>query len=156
MRTRSRRLASIAVAALLAGAIVAVPASALFVLDYSGHVRHDPGSLVGFDLTRTHAGKRKVTSFTTGGIQFSCKDGSTGRTEFLTLDRSLRVKHRKFKGAVHVFTAAVDPLARVHGKLHRDHRVANGTIHLVGKLDSTDPKLRCDTGVLEWRATVAD
>ncbi len=138
---------------LLAAAIAAPPAGALFTLDYNGNIKGDPDSYVGFNLNRTSAGKRKVSFFTTRGIQFACEGGSTGQTEFLTLDGSLRVKHRKFKGAVHVFTPLGDPVARVHGKLHRDRRVANGTIHLIGKLDPSQPDLRCNTGVQEWRAT---
>jgi hypothetical protein len=64
----------------------------------------------------------------------------------------MRVKHRRFEGKVHVFTPQGDPVARVHGKIHRGHRVANGDVRLVGGL-SPQPGLRCDTGVQEWRAT---
>jgi hypothetical protein len=153
MRTRSRLVYRAALAALLAAAIVPLPAGALFQLDYNGHVKHDRDSYVGFNLKRTSAGKRKVAFFTTGRIQFVCRGGSVGRTELLTLDGSFRVKHRKFKGKVHVFTPAGDPVAVVRGKLHRDRRVASGTIRLAGKLDPSQPDLRCRTGTQEWRAT---
>ena len=153
MRIRKRGLGSALLAAALAVAALPTPAGAFFELDFNGHVRQDPDSYVGFELKRTSAGKHRVNFFTTGGIVYTCDDDSTGRTGFLTLDGSLRVKHRRFKGEVHVLTPSGDPVARVHGKLHRDHRVANGTIHLIGKLSSTEPSRHCDTGVLEWRAT---
>ncbi len=153
MRTKSRRVGCWALAALLAAAIVPLPASALFRLDFNGHVKQDPDSYVGFNLKRTPTGKRKVTFFTTRGIQFACAGGSTGRTEFLTLDGSFRVEHRRFEADVHTFTPLGDPVAHVHGKLHRDHRVADGTIRLAGKLDPSQPDVRCNTGTQEWRAT---
>lgn len=156
MSTRSRRVAGIALAALLSAGLVPLSANGLFRLDYNGQVRQDPDSYVGFNLKRTSAGKRKVTFFTTGGIRFACDGGSTGRTDFLTLDGSFRVKDRRFKGEVHVFTPSGDPVARLRGKLHRDRRVSHGTIHLVGKLDPSQPGVRCDTGVREWRATTDD
>ncbi|MGH2967115.1 MAG: hypothetical protein ACRDMH_17290 [Solirubrobacterales bacterium] len=152
MMARSRRAVGVCLAVALALAVLPMPASAFFELDFSGHVRQDPDSFVGFNVKRTETGKRKVTFFTTRGIVYSCDDTSTGRTEFLTLEGSMRVKHRRFEGKVRVFTPQGDPVARVHGKLQGDHQVANGDLRLVGKL-SPQPGLRCDTGVLEWRAT---
>jgi len=151
MTSRSRRALGVSLAAVLLAAVMPMPASAFFELDFNGHVRHDPDSYVGFNLKRTAEGNRRVSFFTTGGIVYSCEDTSTGRTQFLTLDGSMRVKHRRFEGRVHVFTPAGDPVARVHGRLHRGSEVATGDVRLVGKL-SADPGLRCDTGVQEWRA----
>ena len=154
MKARATRALGVSLVAAVALAILPMPASAFFELDFNGSIRHDPDSYVGFNVKRTPAGKRKVSFFTTGGIVYSCDDSSTGRTQFLTLDGSMRVKHHRFKGKVHVFTPAGDPVAHVHGRLHRDHQVANGDLRLVGKL-SSQPGLRCDTGVQEWRATAA-
>jgi hypothetical protein len=136
----------------LGAAVMPMPASALFELDFNGTIKHDPDSFVGFNVKRTQAGKRKVAFFTTQGIVYSCDDSSTGRTQFLTLEGSMRVRHRRFGGRVHVFTPAGDPVAHVHGRIHRGSQVANGDLRLVGKL-SSQPGLRCDTDVQEWRAT---
>jgi hypothetical protein len=153
MTSRVRRLLGTVLVTALLTALVPLDASAFFELDYDGHIKGDPDSFVGFNLKRTSTGKRRATFFTTRGIEFSCKGGSPGQTQFLTLDRSFLLKHRKFKGVVHTFTPAGDPVARVQGKLHRDRQVANGTIHLAGKLDPLQPSVRCDTGVQEWRVT---
>ncbi len=152
MKARATRALGVSLAAAVAFAVLPMPASAFFELDFSGHVRQDPDSFVGFNVKHTDTGKRRVSFFTTHGIMYSCDDTSTGRTEFLTLEGSMRVKHRRFEGKVHVFTPAGDPVARVHGKLHRGNQVANGDIRLSGKL-SPEPGLHCDTGVQEWRVT---
>lgn len=154
MKARATRTLGVSLAAAAAFAVLSMPASAFFELDFSGHVRQDPDSFVGFNVKRTETGKRKVFFFTTRGIVYSCDDTSTGRTEFLTLEGSMRVRHRRFAGKVHVFTPAGDPVAHVHGKLHRGNQVANGDVRLVGKL-SPEPGLRCDTGVQEWRVTAS-
>jgi hypothetical protein len=143
---------AVSLAVALAAAVMPMPASALFELDFNGTIRHDPDSYVGFNVKRTAIGKRKVTFFTTQGIVYSCDDSSTGRTQLLTLDGSMRVRHRRFDGRVHVFTPAGDPVAHVNGRIHRGSQVANGDLRLVGRL-SSQPGQRCDTDVQEWRAT---
>jgi hypothetical protein len=153
MKVRWKRSVGACLAVAMTAAMLPVPASAFFELDFDGHIRHDPDSFVGFNVRQTPAGKRRVSFFTTRGIVYSCDDTSTGRTEFLTLEGSFRVKHRKFEGKVHTFTPAGDPVARIHGKLHRGLQVADGDLRLAGKLNSSQPQLRCDTGALQWRVT---
>src|SRR5262249_42936641 len=114
MTIKGKRAAGASLAVAMGPAIMPTPAGAFFELDFSGHVRQDPDSFVGFNLKRTETGKRRISFFTTRGVVYSCDDTSTGRTEFLTLEGSIRVKHRRFDGKAHVITPAGDPVARVH------------------------------------------
>jgi hypothetical protein len=147
---RIRRLLTCLCTAAAGVAVAAPSASALFQLDYNGHLRGKPNSYVGFDKKRTASGKRKVISFTSRGLPFKCDSGSSGKTEFLTLDDALPIVRGEFDGKSHVFTPQGDPVARVHGVL--DSARAHGTLRLTGKLDPSDSSASCDTGVRKWVA----
>jgi len=149
-RDRTRRLILCFCAAAVGVAVAASGASALFMLDYNGHLRGKPNSFVGFNKKRTASGKRKVFFFTSRGLPFKCDGGTTGKTEFLTLDDALPIVRGEFDGKSHVFTPQGDPVARVHGVL--DQARAHGTLRLTGKLDSSDPSASCDTGIRKWVA----
>jgi hypothetical protein len=131
-------------------AIAAPAASALFQLDYNGHLRHETNSYVGFNVKHTSSGKRRATFFTSRGLPFSCDTGSSGTTQFLTLHDSLPIVKGRFEGKSHVFTPQGDPVARVHGSLSGGS--AHGRLRLTGKLDPADPSASCDTGRRRWVA----
>lgn len=131
-------------------AVAASSASALFQLDYNGHLRGKPNSYVGFNVKKTSSGKRKATFFTSQGLPFKCDTGSTGKTDFITLDDALPIVRGEFDGKSHVFTPQGDPVARVHGSLGGGS--AHGTLRLTGKLDPNDSSASCDTGVRKWVA----
>ncbi len=131
-------------------AIAAAGASALFQLDYNGHLRGKPNSYVGFNVKKTSTGKRKAAFFTSRGLPFKCDTGSTGKSEFLTLDDAFRIVRGEFDGKSHVFTPQGDPVARVHGTIANGK--AHGTLRLSGKLDPNDSSASCDTGARKWVA----
>jgi hypothetical protein len=150
MQDRIKQVLLCLSAAVAAITVAAPSASAEFQLDYNGHVRGQQNSYVGFNLKKTSSGKRKATFFTSRGLPFKCDTGSTGKTQFLTLDDRLPVVRGEFDGKSHLFTPQGDPVARVHGILEAGR--AHGTLRLTGKLDPNDSSASCDTGVRKWVA----
>jgi hypothetical protein len=65
MRAKATRAFGVSLAAAAAFAVLPAPAGAFFELDFSGHVRQDPDSFVGFNVKGTESGKRRVSFFTT-------------------------------------------------------------------------------------------
>jgi hypothetical protein len=147
---RMRRLVLCLCVAAAGIALTAPSASALFELDYNGHVRGKPNSYVGFNVKKTASGKRKATFFTSEGLRFRCDSDSTGKTQFVTLDDPLPIRRGEFDGKSHIFTPLGDPVARVHGSLGGGS--AHGTLSLSGKLDPDDSSASCETGVQKWVA----
>jgi hypothetical protein len=82
---RIKRLTLCLFAVCAALAVAAPAASAIFKLDFNGHLRHETNSYVGFNVKHTSSGKRRARFFTSRGLPFSCDTGSSGTTQFLTL-----------------------------------------------------------------------
>jgi hypothetical protein len=147
---RTKRLL-VCLCAVAAGIAVAAPsASALFELDFNGHVRGKPNSYVGFNVKTTASGKRKATSFTSQGLPYKCDNGSMGKTQFLTLDDPLTIVSGTIDGKSHVFTPQGDPVARVFGRL--EGGTAHGTLRLTGRLDPSDSSAKCEASSRKWVA----
>lgn len=133
--------------------LFAVPATSAFgfnAFDYTGHVKGNPDTLVGFDVARTASGHRKVGGFTVSRIPYTCSDAPDGATAGWRFTEVMRVRSRAFEGRGDWVELALDPVGTVSGKF-RKHGVAVGDFKLRGEL--AGPGTHCHTGLLEWRAT---
>lgn len=142
---RSRR-GLVAVAATVALA-TAIPASALLLGGYNGHVVGQPNTTVAFELERTDSGRR-VQNFIVSNIPYTCEGGGSGTTGQLVAEGGFRVRRGEFSGTREVIDSAQDPIT-VHGELRRGG-LARGTLKVFGPLagGGTD----CTSGRLDWRA----
>ncbi len=138
-------LASIALAAAGAGSAYG------FASEYTGEVKDDPPSDMGFNIDRAGGGDRKVVEFTSVNIQFECEIGTPGRTDGPQQLGKMRVKDDgSFKGSDEVVGIPADPHGKVTGKLRRGGK-AVGTLRLRGELDGNAGS-DCDTGTQDWKA----
>jgi hypothetical protein len=144
--------------ALVAGvvALVVVPSTALsfFARSWNGNIKGEPTiSFVGYDIHKTATGKRKVDNFIVDRLQFSCANGSSGRTSAWETDERFRVDHGQFSGRVQVTQAELDPVMKLTGEL-LGGGLAKGTVRLFGNINPDHPNnAQCDTGRLKWRAS---
>jgi hypothetical protein len=134
-------------------ALLAVPAASAFgfaTFDYTGHVKGDAQTLVGFDVQHTASGHRKVGGFTVSQIPYTCSDAPDGVTTGWRFTKIMRVRSRAFEDRGDWVGLPLDPVGTVSGKL-RKHGVAVGDFKLRGEL--AGPGTHCRTGLLDWRAT---
>jgi hypothetical protein len=118
--------------------------------DYTGTVRGQATSSVGFSIERSATGHKRVTEFTVVGVDYTCNDAPPGQTGGWMLDRVLRVKARKFDGKGDWTGLPFDPVGRVSGKLKPGGR-ASGSFKLTGELGG--PGTHCRTGLVDWTAS---
>ena len=153
-----RRRAPTPVAGLIASAsclaclaVAAGPASGFSIdFDYSGHVKHEQASSVGFKAGRSGSGHKRVTEFTVTHVPITCSDSdATTSTDGYQFAQPMRVKHRQFAGSGDWTVILLDPSGSVSGKLRPDG-TAVGTFRLRGELAGTGT--HCHTGPLDWTA----
>jgi hypothetical protein len=139
----------------LSGVLASLTASAAFGFaanfDYTGHVKGQPTTSVGFSVKRSDAGHRKVVGFTIAQIPYTCSDAPSGSTTGWRFVPKMRVQRdRTFEGRGDWVGLPLDPVGTVSGKLRRGG-VAVGDFKIRGELAGAGT--HCRTGLLEWRAT---
>lgn len=147
-----RSLTLITAIALVGGALVASAAFGFAAnFDYTGNVKGQPTTSVGFSVKRSDAGHRKVVGFTIAQIPYTCSDAPSGSTAGWRFVPKMRVKRdRTFEGRGDWVGLPLDPIGTVSGKLRRGG-VAVGDFKIRGELAGAGT--HCRTGLLEWRAT---
>ncbi len=133
-------------------ALGAAPSSFGFAanFDYVGDAKGQDGSSVGFSLTRSASGRKRVVDFTVTRVAYQCRDALPGLTDGWLLDRGMRVRSRRFEGRGDWIGLPLDPVGKVTGKLRRRGR-ASGSFKIRGEL--AGPGTHCNTGLVDWRAS---
>jgi hypothetical protein len=139
----------------LAFAIAGLSASAAFGFsanfDYTGNVRGNPTTSVGFSVKHPAGGHKQVVGFTIAQVPYSCSDAPSGTTTGWRFHERMRVQSdRTFAGSGDWIGQPLDPVGSVSGKLRRAG-VAVGDFRIRGELGG--PGTHCRTGLLDWRAT---
>lgn len=148
----SPRRALPTLAAAAAALVLATSAAVAFLAtaDYSGEVRDDPASNIGFDIRRTDAGVRRVVNFTIFNLEMTCTDSKEPRTGGWRFDRRMRIhEDGTFSGRGDWIDLPVDPVGFVRGAMLGGGE-ARGQVRARGEL--AGPGTHCDTGRLRWDA----
>ena len=120
--------------------------------DYSGTVKDQPLSLIGFDVGHNANGKRVVTDTIVAHVDYTCDGAPSGSSGGYTSEKRFRIKAGKWTGKQHITESGLDPVLTITGHLV-DGTKARGTLRLKGSLDTSVPDAKCDTGTVHWKAT---
>lgn len=133
-------------------AAVAAPASfgSATSFDYFGTVKGQEDSEIGFSVTKSASGRKRVTGFTVIAIAYECTDAPAGATNGWMLDRGLRIKSRRFEGEGDWIGLPFDPVGKVSGRLKPGGH-ASGSFKITGELAGTGT--HCKTGLVDWKAS---
>jgi len=158
-----------ALAAGLAGLVLAIPASAgppgsIVDNGYEGRAERNPITYFGFDVIRSGGTKRvaEVTAL----LRYNCVNGSGGDA-LARVNGRLRIENDRFAGtlrgepepfrAVHRLGPASTSRSkyRIQGELRRGGRAKGkieATLSFVPSMMRGDSRVRCYTGELDWKA----